>query len=79
MIVLTFHWLLQPKENFCIEDDGKFCLEDIKIIVVLHLFLMEFWMILGKKMDTNYMDYNIFVLFLNKFIGKNDKSNNQIV
>ena len=54
----------------------NFAWKIIKIIGVLHLFLMEFRMILGKKMDTNYMDYNIFVSFLSKFSGKNDKNNN---
>ena len=31
---------------------------------------------LGKKTDTNYMDYNIFVSSLNKFSGEIDNNNN---
>ena len=55
---------------------ANFAWKIIKILGVLHLFLMEFWMILGKKINTNYMDYNICVSFLNKLSGKNDKNIN---
>ena len=55
---------------------ANFAWKIIKIMGVLHLFLTEFWMILGKKMDTNYLDYNISVSFLNKLSGKNDMNNN---